>query len=140
MDNGILKDLAKDKVDVRNYSALNLAYIGDAVFEIYARTKVVKEYKATVNEMDKKTRSYVNANAQHNMYHKLMNIATEEEVKILKRGRNAKSKSGAKNASVNAYRHATGIEALVGYLYLVGNIERLNEIFNYILENEGQDE
>lgn len=136
MENGLLNqsELTKTDVDVRQYSALNLAYIGDAVFEIYARTKVVKEFKSTVNEMNKKTNSYVNANAQNEMYHKLLEIATEEEVEILKRGRNAKSKSSAKNASVGAYRHATGIEALVGYLYLTNNIKRLDEIFGLILE------
>lgn len=136
MENGLLNqsELTKTNVDVRQYSALNLAYIGDAVFEIYARTKVVKEFKSTVNEMNKKTNSYVNANAQNEMYHKLLEIATEEEIEILKRGRNAKSKSSAKNASVGAYRHATGIEALVGYLYLTNNIKRLDEIFGLILE------
>ncbi len=134
MENNLLKgQLSKDKVDVRQYSALNLAYIGDAVFEIYARTKVVKEYKSTVNKMNKKTNAYVNAKAQSEMYHKLLNIATEEEIEILKRGRNAKSKSNAKNASISEYRHATGIESLVGFLYLSNNIKRLDEIFEYIL-------
>ncbi len=135
MENELLKDVSQiKKVDVREYSALNLAYIGDAVFEIYARTKVVKEYKTTVNEMNRKTKGYVNANAQNEMYHRIMDIATDEEIEILKRGRNAKSKTSAKNASTSAYRHATGIEALVGYLYLTENISRLNEIFEYILQ------
>ncbi len=133
MENNLLKNLSKEEVDVRQYGALNLAYIGDAVFEIYARTKVVKEEKSTVNNMNKKTSAYVNAKAQSEMYHKVLEIATEKEVEILKRGRNAKSKTSAKNASISQYRHATGIEALVGYLYLSGNIERLDEIFEYIL-------
>ncbi len=135
MENNLIRSLAKKEVDIREYSALNLAYIGDAVFEMYARTKVVKECKTTVNEMNKKTKSYVNANAQNEMYHKVIDIVTEGELQILKRGRNAKSKSGAKNASTSAYKHATGIEALVGYLYLTNNIERLNTIFSYILED-----
>ncbi len=135
MENNLLEgQLLNNKVDVRQYSALNLAYIGDAVFEIYARTKVVKEYKTTVNNMNKKTNAYVNAKAQNEMYHKLLNIATEQEVEILKRGRNAKSKSSAKSATVSEYRHATGIEALVGFLYLSGNIKRLDEIFEYLLQ------
>ncbi len=135
MESELLKGISKIEVDVRQYSALNLAYIGDAVFEMYARTKVVKECKTTVNEMNRKTKSYVNANAQNEMYHKVLDIATEEEIQILKRGRNAKSKTSAKNASTSAYRHATGIETLVGYLYLTNNIDRLNKIFDYILND-----
>lgn len=134
IENNILENSKKKNVKIKEYSSLNLAYIGDAVFEIYARTKVVVDFKSTVNEMNKKTREYVNANAQNVMYHKVLEIATEEEIKILKRGRNATSNSTAKNASKSAYRHSTGLEALVGYLYLTNEITRLNEIFDFILD------
>lgn len=134
MDNQnlLLKATSQKKVDLTSFSALNLAYIGDAVFEIFARTKVVVEQKSTVNNMNKYTSTIVKAKNQSKMYQHTLKIATEEEMAILKRGRNAKSNSVAKNASVSDYRHATGLEALFGYLYLRGDIERLEEIFNYI--------
>ncbi len=134
MDNQnlLLKATSQNKVDLTSFSALNLAYIGDAVFEIFARTKVVVEQKSTVNNMNKYTSTIVKAKNQSKMYQHTLKIATEEEMAILKRGRNAKSNSVAKNASVSDYRHATGLEALFGYLYLRGDIERLEEIFNYI--------
>lgn len=135
MENELLEQTHK-KVDVRTYSALNLAYIGDAVFEIFARSKVVMEHNTTVNNMNKYTKEYVKATSQSKMYHKALDIVTEEELSILKRGRNAKSHTTAKNASISDYRHATGIEALFGYLYLQGNIQRLNEIFEYIIQGE----
>ncbi len=130
--NLLLKATSKKKVDMTAYSALNLAYIGDAVFEIFARSKVVVEQNSTVNKMNKYTSTLVKATNQAKMYQHCLNIATEQEVAILKRGRNAKSHSSAKNASVSDYRHATGLEALFGYLYLTGEIERLEEIFNYV--------
>lgn len=135
MENELLEQTHK-KVDVRTYSALNLAYIGDAVFEIFARSKVVMEHNTTVNNMNKYTKEYVKATSQSKMYRKALDIVTEEELNILKRGRNAKSHTTAKNASISDYRHATGIEALFGYLYLQGNIQRLNEIFEYIIQGE----
>ncbi len=130
--NLLLKATSNKKVDMTTYSALNLAYIGDAVFEIFARSKVVVEQNSTVNKMNKYTSRLVKATNQSKMYQHCLNIATEQEIAILKRGRNAKSHSSAKNASVSDYRHATGLEALFGYLYLTGEIERLEEIFNYV--------
>ncbi len=130
--NLLLKTTSNKKIDMTAYSALNLAYIGDAVFEIFARSKVVIEQNSTVNKMNKYTSRIVKATNQAKMYQYCLDIATESEVAILKRGRNAKSHSSAKNASVSDYRHSTGLEALFGYLYLKGEIERLEEIFNYI--------
>ncbi len=131
--NLLLQKAMNKKVDMTSYSALNLAYIGDAVFEIFARTKVVIEQNSTVNKMNKYTSRLVKAVNQSKMYQHAMVIATEEEMAVLKRGRNAKSHTSAKNASISDYRHATGLEALFGYLYLKGEIERLEEIFNYVV-------
>lgn len=117
------------KENVLNYSGLNLAYIGDAVFEILVRTYVMNTYNSTVGKMDKLSRSYVKASSQSLMFHELINICTEKEVDILKRGRNAKSHTSAKNATTNDYRHATGLEALFGYLYLEGEVDRIMELF-----------
>ncbi len=121
------------KATINGYGSLSLAYIGDAVFEIYARSKIVKENNSNVNKMNSLTREYVKAVNQAKMFHKAMEIVTEEEQGVLRRGRNAKANHNAKNASVAEYKQATGLEALFGYLYLTGQIERLEEIFNYVI-------
>ncbi len=128
-----LNNTAK-KENILNYSGLNLAYIGDCVFEILVRTHVVNKHNSTVAKMDKISRMYVKASSQAAMFHELMEICTDAEKDILKRGRNAKSYTSAKNASVTDYRHSTGLEALFGYLYLEGNVDRINELFIVCLE------
>ncbi len=121
------------KENVLNYSGLNLAYIGDCVFELMVRTHVMNNYASTVSKMDKSSRMYVKASSQALMFHELMNICTDKEIDILKRGRNAKSHTSAKNASITDYRHSTGLEALFGFLYLEGEVERLEELFKICL-------
>ncbi len=122
------------KENILNYSGLNLAYIGDCVFEILVRTYVLNNFNSTVSKMDKYSRMYVKASSQALMFFELMKICTEKEIDILKRGRNAKSYTSAKNASIADYRHSTGLEALFGYLYLEGETDRINELFNVCLE------
>lgn len=126
--NETINSLSK-KENVLNYSGLNLAYIGDCVFEILVRTYVINTYNSTVSKMDKMSRMYVKASSQAVMYHALLDVVSEKELEILKRGRNAKSHTSAKNASTTDYRHATGLEALFGYLYLEGEIDRIEELF-----------
>ncbi len=122
------------KENVLNYSGLNLAYIGDCVFELLVRTYVLNNYNSTVSKMDKFSRMYVKASSQALMFHALMEICTEHEIDVLKRGRNAKSYTSAKNASITDYRHSTGLEALFGYLYLEGQTDRINELFIVCLD------
>ncbi|MFV0440331.1 MAG: Mini-ribonuclease 3 [Lachnospirales bacterium] len=122
-----------NKAIINGYGSLSLAYIGDAVFEIFARSKVVMENNSNVNKMNNFTKKYVKAVSQAKMYHKALEIATEEEIGVLRRGRNAKANHNAKNASVGEYKQATGLEALFGYLYLTGQIDRLEEMFRYII-------
>lgn len=118
-----------DKIKIDALNAGNLAYMGDAVFEVLVRQKIVK----TTNhaKLHKIATNYVSAKAQHIMYHKLIEIATEEEKTVLKRGRNFVSRA-PKSASMSEYRHATGLESLFGYLFLTGQIERINQIFNIL--------
>ena len=111
-----------------NYSPLNLAYLGDAVFELFIREKLLADGNAPVDQLNKKARAYVNAAAQAKMYFALLPLLTEDEIAVLKRGRNAKSFTKAKNATVADYRHATGLEALLGYLHVAGQRERLLQI------------
>ena len=115
--------------DIVSMSALNLAYIGDAVFEVLVRTAILKKNALTPSALHNTAKAYVNAHAQSEMYHKLEEILTDVELSVMRRGRNAKSQTKAKNATVNDYRHATGMEALFGYLYLKNETDRLMEIF-----------
>lgn len=111
--------------DVRAYSPLTLAYIGDAVFDLVIRSIIVERANRSNNDLHKRTVRYVNAETQAKMIVALLEQLTEEEEAIYKRGRNAKSHTTAKNASVGDYRKATGFEALVGYLYLTDRMPRV---------------
>ncbi|MBQ6856250.1 MAG: ribonuclease III [Lachnospiraceae bacterium] len=124
-------------VDAGMYSPLVLAYVGDAVYEIMIRTKVVNGGNVQVNKLHKMSASLVKAETQAKMILALQEELTEEEIAVYKRGRNAKSFSMAKNASMKDYRMATGFEALVGYLYLTERMERLAELVSHGLEKIG---
>lgn len=119
----------KGEFHPKEYSPLALAYIGDAVFEVLVRLTVMSDGNAPVNKLHKKARDVVNAKAQAEMYRRICNWLTEEEEAVFRRGRNAKSFTVPKNADLMDYRHATGLEALFGYLYLKGEKERAVELF-----------
>lgn len=121
----IKKDFGCGEIDIRTYSPLTLAYIGDAIYDLVIRTIVVERGNRSANNLHKKTVTYVNARVQARMIDALEEELTEEEAAVYHRGRNAKSYTTAKNASVIEYRKATGLEALCGYLYLQGKQERL---------------
>lgn len=114
--------------ETNSYSPLTLAYLGDAVFEIVVRTIIVEKKPGTVKSLHRQSSGLVNAKAQAELMSRIMNTLTEEEISVFKRGRNAKSHSVAKNADIHDYRTATGFEALMGYLYLKGEMERLLEL------------
>ena len=114
--------------DVRAYSPLTLAYIGDGIYELVIRSVVVERANRSANDLHKKTTRYVKAPAQSAMIEALLPELTEEEEAVYRRGRNAKSYTTAKNASVADYRRATGFEALMGYLYLTGQIDRMLQL------------
>ena len=119
-----------EEVEAKQYSPLTLAYIGDGIYEIIIRTILVGQANAPVNILNKKASSIVKAEAQANLIHAIEEDLTEEELAVYKRGRNAKSATSAKNASIRDYRTATGFEAVLGYLYLIGDIDRLNFLLN----------
>lgn len=121
----IKRDFACGEIDIRTYSPLALAYIGDAIYDLVIRTIVVERGNTSANKLHKKTVNYVNARIQAQMIEALSGGLTEEEETVYRRGRNAKSYTIAKNASVIEYRKATGFEALCGYLYLTGKQERM---------------
>lgn len=117
------------------YSPLALAYIGDSVFDLLIKTVVVSENNKQAEKYHKEVSSYVKAASQAQYMEYLIEneLLTEEELSIYKRGRNAKTHSTAKNATVGQYRIATGFECLIGYLYLGRNYERLFEIVKSII-------
>ncbi|MCI8625214.1 MAG: ribonuclease III [Lachnospiraceae bacterium] len=115
----------EENQDIRTYSPLTLAYIGDAIYDLVIRTVLVGRGNAPVNTLHRQASSMVKAEAQKASLHQIEPLLSEEEKSVYRRGRNAKSYTTAKNASVGDYRIATGFEALLGYLYLTGQMERL---------------
>lgn len=111
--------------DVRAYSPLALAYIGDAVYDLVIRSVVVERANRSANDLHKKAVRYVKAEAQAKIIEALKEHLNDDEEAVYKRGRNAKSYTMAKNASMSDYRKATGFEALMGFLYLTGRTDRM---------------
>ena len=114
-----------EPVDLKTYSPLTLAYIGDAAYELVIRSLVVEQGNAPVNKLHKRSSRLVKAQAQAEAAVKLLDVCTEEELAVYKRGRNARSHTMAKNAEMTDYRMATGFEAVMGYLHLKQDYERM---------------
>lgn len=130
--------LKMQEVDVKSYSPLALAYIGDAVYELAVRSFIMNHGNIQVNKMHKKAASLVKAEAQANLYKLLEEELSEEEKAVYRRGRNAKSGTMAKHATMRDYRMATGFEALMGYLYLTENFERMAQLLGLGFEKLGE--
>ncbi len=124
----------RGETDLRTYSPLTFAYIGDAVFEIIIRTVIVKQGQRPANVLHKHKAKIVCAETQAKMLDAIYEELSGEEQDIYRRGRNAKIHSMAKNASLSDYRKATGFEALCGYLYLSDNMERVIAIVKRALD------
>ena len=120
--------------DWKLYSPLTLAYLGDAVYEMVIRTICVKRTNMQTQKLHRKVTGYVSAKAQAKMMDALIGELTEEEESIYRRGRNSKPYTKAKNASMEEYLKATGFEALVGYLYLQKEYERMNALIAHGIE------
>lgn len=130
-----IKDIfAIADVDIRTYSPLTLAYIGDGIFDVVIRSIVVGRGNTPVNQLHHKTSHIVKAHSQAMMAEVLLDEMTDTEKDIYRRGRNAKSHTMAKNATVMDYRSATGFEALMGYLYLTDAMDRILELVSIALE------
>ena len=135
----IKQEFACKEIDIRTYSPLTLAYIGDAIYDLVIRTIVVERGNTSPNKLHKKTVKYVSAVVQAQLIDGLYEELTKEEQEIYRRGRNAKSYTTAKNASVIEYRKATGFEALCGYLYLTGKQERMLTLVKKSVELVGME-
>jgi ribonuclease-3 family protein len=122
------------KEEVLQYSSLVLAYMGDAVYEKSIREYVVKQGVCKNGALHKKSIKYVSANGQSYAVKMLEEKLTEDELDVVRRGRNANPHSSAKNADIVDYKYATGFEALIGYLYLTEQLDRMEEIINMTIE------
>lgn len=130
----IRKTFELKQQDVRSYSSLALAFIGDCIYDLIIRTLVLGWHNTAPGRLHAEKSLLVRAQAQAEMSRVLQEELTEEEAAVYRRGRNARSGSVAKNASVADYRKATGLEALYGYLYLTGQTDRLLELIRLSLE------
>jgi ribonuclease-3 family protein len=129
---------------MRDYTQLNglaLAYIGDAIYEIYIRDFLVEQGQTKPNTLHRMATHYVSAKAQAFLVQAMLaeNILTENEEIMYKRGRNAKSHTSAKNADITTYRVATGFESLMGYLHLTKQTERLEELIAWCIKKVGEE-
>lgn len=122
-------------MDVREVNVLVLAYLGDTIYEDYIRKYLISLGINNVDELQKKSVNYVSAKHQAEFIKKLLDekLLSEEEVDVFKRARNYKSTSHPKNCDIVTYKHATGLEAVIGYLELTNNRVRIDEIMGYIL-------
>ncbi|MBO0467200.1 Mini-ribonuclease 3 [Enterococcus plantarum] len=128
---------------MRDYTQLNglaLAYVGDAIYEIYIRDYLVEQGQTKPNTLHRMATHYVSAKAQAFLIQEMLEekLLSENEELMYKRGRNAKSHTSAKNADITTYRIATGFESLMGYLHLTKQTERLEELIDWCIKKVGE--
>lgn len=124
-----------EEASVRRLNGLQLAFIGDTVYDLYARGRALEEHDACVRELHRRAVAHVNARAQARAFAAVEPLLTEEEADVARRGRNAHSRP-PKNQDPGDYARATALEALCGYLYLMGRNERLDELMRVIRQEE----
>ncbi len=127
-------------INANQVSPLSLAYIGDAVYELYIRSYIMHTVNMPVAKLHKAATKFVSAKSQSKIYHLIKENLTEEESAAFKRGRNAHSYTSAKNADIVEYRTATGLEALIGYLYIKKDTKRLEEIISMCIHSAESEE
>lgn len=125
--------ISEDKA--RNISPVTLAFVGDAVYSLYVRERLVLSTDYGTGELQKRASLSVSAHGQSEYLEKILPLFTEDETEIYKRGRNAKKATKSKNASVAEYNRSTGFEAVLGYLYLTGRYKRIEELLSLDYEN-----
>lgn len=126
----------KDVNEVNTLSPLTWAYVGDGVYELFIRTHLINTTRMKPHMLHIEAIKYVKADAQVKMLSKIQDILTEDERDIVRRGRNAENHHLPKNSTVEEYSYSTAFEALIGYLYLTKQDERLKEILNMLIINE----
>lgn len=121
--------------EANSISMLGLAHVGDAVYELLIRSMLCQQGRAAVGDLHRRTVTLVRAEAQARAVAPLLAVLNEEELAVYKRGRNTRVNSVPKHAQLSQYHAATGLEALFGWLYLQGKLERINQLFHMIVEN-----
>lgn len=134
LKNKFMETFGLEEQDLRTYSPLTLAYIGDGIFELVVRTVLVGRKNTQAEKLHKAATKIVKAETQALLAEAIKEELTEEELSVYKRGRNAKAVTRAKNATMSEYRRATGFEALMGYLYLRGDMERMIDLISLGIE------
>ena len=134
LNNKIVKTGAAMPSDIRMLNPLVLAYIGDSVYDTFVRTLLISRGYGQVSKLHKMSIGFVKAKAQADILERITEMLTPEEQDIVRRGRNTKSSTVPKNADISDYRYATGFEALIGFLYLTGQIDRLMEVISMIVD------
>ena len=129
-------DVKKEKEQIDTMSPLTWAYVGDAVFELYIRTHLINTTNLKPHALHLKSIKYVKAKSQAKILQRLEETLTDEEKEIVRRGRNTKNHHLPKNAEVQDYMYSTAFEALIGYLYLTKQNDRLDEVFKYCVNEE----
>ena len=128
-------ELKRSKEEVNLMSPLTWAYVGDGVYELYIRTKLINETNMKPHALHIEAIKYVKAQAQADILNKIYDKLTEEEKEIVRRGRNAENHHLPKNANIQEYMYSTAFEALIGYLYLCKKIERLEKIIEMAIKS-----
>lgn len=125
-----------DKLTIKMLNPLSLAYMGDSILDTYVRKNIILKIKGKPNRLHQLSKQYVSAKGQAYALNILMEneFFTEEELEIIRRGRNAKSYTKAKNTDIQTYRKSSAIEAVIGYLFLIDETERLEELVNKMIE------
>lgn len=134
--NKIRDEFSLGEKDIRTFSPLVLAYVGDCIYEIVIRTVLVELRDSNVQKLHKETTWFVKAATQAMLIEELMEDLTEQELDIYRRGKNAKSHTAPKNADIGDYHKATGFEALIGFLYLTGQIDRAIKLIKKGIEDK----
>ena len=129
-------NIERDKTEVNMLSPLIWAYVGDAVYELYVRTELVNKTSMKPHKLHIESIKYVKAKAQAEALMKLDTYLTDEEKEIVRRGRNTENHHVAKNATIQEYMYSTAFEALIGYLYLTKQEERIKEILKIVMNKE----
>lgn len=127
------------EVDIKAYSPLALAYLGDCVFDLVIKSLILNQGNKQVQKLHKETSQIVQASSQSKMMRAIQEVLTEEEHQVYKRGRNSRTVTPAKNQSITDYRRATGFEALIGYLYLKKEYRRMLELIKLGLRDLKED-
>lgn len=134
----LLPDFKEEDCD--KFSGVQLAFVGDAVFDLYIRTLLLQEmYQHSIKDLHQAKVKLVKAASQAAFINKLKPLLSEEEMSVFKRARNSSSKAAPKSASPVDYRNATGFEALLGFLYIKGDAERLRELLELCKNSEDKE-